>query len=232
MSVFFLYQRKRKGKISPYWYGKYAVNRGDVPKTVSLGLTDKVAALAKLQKMFVDAQRESVGLLPLGEERISAKTPLTGLVDLYSADLVAMGRGEQYAADTSARLRRLITECKWQWLRDVRPASFVTWRGTFSGSPKTQKEYQASIHAFMNWCVKTEKAGSNPMSKLGKPRTGVRQQVRPSRALSLDEIRRLIAVAAPDHRLAYLAMIYTGQRCQELASLVWGDVRTGAGENI
>jgi hypothetical protein len=54
------------------------------------------------------------------------------------------------------------------------------------------------------------------------------KQVRTSRALTEDELRRLLAVAGK-RRLAYLTLLYTGQRKSEVRALVWGDLHLDGG---
>ena len=62
----------------------------------------------------------------------------------------------------------------------------------------------------------------NPLAKLDL--VDVRgMQVRTSRAFHEDELRRLLAIAGK-RRLAYLTLLYTGQRKSEVREFVWGDL--------
>ena len=98
----------------------------------------------------------------------------------------------------------------------------MSWRATFTCSAKTVKEYQTSAAAFLNWLVRVDRLATNPLAKIDKI-DARGKQVREPRAFTEDELRRLFAVAG--RRLpAYLVLLYTGQRKEEVRSLVWGDL--------
>lgn len=50
------------------------------------------------------------------------------------------------------------------------------------------------------------------------------QSSAPRRAFTLDEIRKLLAVAEPDWRTMILLGLYSGQRLQDCARLTWREV--------
>jgi hypothetical protein len=216
-------QRPRgKGKKSKYWTGRYSLGRGERYVEVALGLTDAAAARAKLHEIVIEAQRERVGLLPKKSLREAAAAPIGGLLDEYKADLLAQKRQEKHVKDTVRRARDIITACKWARLSDIRADAFIKWRRTFHGAPKTLKEYQASLNAFLNRLVMSERLERNPVARVPKPETRGKE-VRPSRAFTLDELAALFAAARSDeHRIALQMLAYTGQRAKEIAALAWG----------
>jgi len=81
------------------------------------------------------------------------------------------------------------------------------------------------LNAFLNWLVDTERLERNPLKRVPFPETRGKS-VRPSRALTLDELRALFN-ASGDNALFYQTLVYTGQRYSEIAALVWGDVVLG-----
>ena len=89
-------------------------------------------------------------------------------------------------------------------------------------SAKTIKEYQISLNAFLNYLVRVERLERNPLAKVEHVETRGRQ-VRPYRAFTEDELRKLFPVAGP-RLLVYQVMLYTGQRPEEVAALVWDDL--------
>jgi len=126
-----------------------------------------------------------------------------------------------YLRDTVHRLQRIAREAGWKFLGDVRPDTFLNWRSSLIGSAKTVKEYQVSLNAFLNHLVMVERLERNPLSKIRH--VDIRgKQVRPYRSFSDDELRKLFAVAG-DRLVVYQVMLYTGQRPEEVAALVWGD---------
>ena len=93
--------------------------------------------------------------------------------------------------------------------------------GISIGSPKTKKEYQLSVCAFVNWLVRNDRIEASPLAKVDRIKTRGKQ-VRPYRAFTEDELSRLFAVAGK-RLLAYQMLFYTGQRKSEVRALVWGD---------
>jgi integrase len=224
----YVFRRMQNGKRSAYWTGRYAIKRGDKPREVATGLTDKTAALAFLDKFVVDAQRAAEGILPARSYREAAQAALADLLADYTADIRARGKTAQYANVVDFRVGKIIREAKWSRLADVTPQGFMTWRTGFTGAPKTLREYQTMLSAFLNWLVASDRLERNPLAKVKLPETRGKA-VRPSRAFTLEELGRIFAAAeTPAQRLAYMLLAYTGQRAKEIASLTWGDISLGA----
>ncbi|MDR0353542.1 MAG: tyrosine-type recombinase/integrase [Opitutaceae bacterium] len=202
------------------------MNKGEPPRQVSLGLKDEAAARAKLREIVTEAQREAYGLLPKKSYREAAGCPLGALLEEYRVDLNAQQRAPGHVKESVARIRKIIAACNWRRLRDITPARFLLWRGAFDRAAKTRKEYQVSLNAWLNWLVATERLERNPLARVPLP--DIRgKQVRPARALTQDELRALFE-ASGENALAYQMLAYTGQRCCEIAALVWGDVHLGS----
>jgi integrase len=91
---------------------------------------------------------------------------------------------------------------------------------------KTLANYAENLRAFCRWCVKRGYLDEDPLAGL------VRFDVTPQtvrRAISPEEIHRLLAVAPPERRLLYEVALSTGLRAKELRSLTVGhlDVEQG-----
>ena len=93
-------------------------------------------------------------------------------------------------------------------------------------APKTLNDYLDAARAFLNWMVEMERAPLNPLLNLGKVDTRG-QEVRIRRALSCEEMTRLLAVAGKS-RIGYLFAVHTGLHRNELKTLIWRDVRLDA----
>jgi len=78
--------------------------------------------------------------------------------------------------------------------------------------------------AFLNWCIKTRRASSNPLADLPKlDEAQDRRRVR--RALTDDELAKLLAVAGQRGRRAfYMLAALAGLRRGDLAGICWRDV--------
>ena len=72
-------------------------------------------------------------------------------------------------------------------------------------TPKTLNEYLNSANAFLNWLVRQNRLPKNPLSKVTKVDIRGRQKKR--RALSVEELARLITVAG-ERRLIYPTAVY------------------------
>jgi len=206
------------------WWGQYRLD-GDIKVTrVPLDTPDKQVATARLNKIVKEIQQEREGLIAPAPMRDAMNRSLTELGDLYADSLDALGRDDHYVRVTRARIRRLSKECGWKDLRAVTPASFQKWRSNQTTSPRTVNEYLATMRSFFNWLMKHNMAGFDPLVNVQRVEERGRR-VKQRRALSVEEVRRLLAAAPLDRRRFYLAGYYTGLRRSELQALQWGDVR-------
>ena len=84
----------------------------------------------------------------------------------------------------------------------------------FAGA--TISDYASLIAAFCRWCVQRGYLDSNPLSALA-PFDCTPQTTR--RAMTAEEISRLLSVSAPERRLVYETAFLSGLRVKELRSL-------------
>lgn len=83
-------------------------------------------------------------------------------------------------------------------------------------SGKTLKHYGDTLRALCAWCVDREYLAHHPLAKLK------RHDDRPKttrRAMTREEIRRLLATASPDRRVLYQVALGSGLRAGELRAL-------------
>jgi integrase len=222
----FVYRQSRivdgKRVLSRLFYGRYALAKRAKLTTVCLGTPDRDIARKRLRAIVLDEQREAEGIIAPKAVRVAASTQLAKLVDDYEADLRGRELQPKHVRDTTTRLRRMIADNGWKALSNIRPDAFVKWRASLTCAPKTKKEYHLSASAFLNWLVQIDRLLVNPLAKV--PHVEVRgKQVRPSRAFTEDELRRLFAVAGK-RKLAYQMLLYTGQRKSEVRALMWSDL--------
>ena len=211
-----------KRVLARVYCGRYALEKGARLIQVSLNTPDKEVARKRLREIVLEKQREAEGIIAPKAVRVAAGAQLASLVDDYEADLRGRELSPKHVRDTTGRLRRMIRENSWKVLSDIRPDAFVKWRASLTCAPKTKKEHQLSVNAFLNWLVQTERLLVSPLRKV--PHVETRgKQVRPCRAFTEDELQRLFAIA-DRRRLAYQMLLYTGQRKSEVRSLMWCDL--------
>ena len=211
-----------KRVLSRVFCGRYALDKARKPVQVALNTPDREVARKRLRTIVLEKQREAEGIVAPKAVRVAAGTQLADLVNDYEADLRGRELSEKHVRDTTKRVRRMIEENGWKVLSDIRPDTFVKWRAGLALSPKTKKEFHLSANAFLNWLVQTDRLLLNPLAKV--PHVETRgKQVRPCRAFTEDELRRLFAIAGR-RRLAYQMLLYTGQRKSEVRSLMWADL--------
>jgi integrase len=213
------------------WYVAYRDANRKVKRI--RGYRDKLATRQLMAKLEKAEARGEQGLVdPFKVHRAGA---LAKHLDDYVANLRAVGRDDKYVQNSDKRLRKLATESGWKTLGDVTADGFNRWRSTLPKGedgrplrgPKTQNQFLDHLRAFCNWCVEVERLPANPVAKVQKV-DGTTDVRRARRALTAEEVAALLKAVLPVHRLCYRFLLSTGLRRQEVADLVWGDVRLNA----
>jgi integrase len=82
--------------------------------------------------------------------------------------------------------------------------------------------YRVAAHSFFAWLVRDGRWESNPVEQVARVRPG--ESTRRRRALTAEELQRLVAASPPHRAACYLVAATSGLRRGELAALAWGDV--------
>jgi integrase len=221
----YVFKRKRRigGKLvsSRCYYGHYTLPGDSRQRTVLLKTTDKQIAQSELRKIVQEAEREAAGVGVPKHLLASAQKALAAHMEDFLADLLASGRDEMYLANLRCRLVKLIKDCGWQYPKDVTADSFMQWRGEHTLAAKTLNDYLDAANALLKWMQRAARLECNPLQAVRKVTTAGREKVQ-RRALTDEEVRRLLGVAGP-RRPVYLAALNTGLRRAELAALQKGD---------
>ncbi|MBI4578114.1 MAG: tyrosine-type recombinase/integrase [Planctomycetes bacterium] len=180
------------------------------------------AWLAKLpEKVRADLTRHGV----LDPRSLLRKEPIGRHVDDWSADLETCGRDDIYCEVATSRVRRLASDSGWKTLADVTADSFGAWRSARAGklSARTLNHYFEALRAFLNWCRRQGRIDFNPVAGVVKvDQRG--KEARRRRALTLDELDRLIAKTPLDRALLYKVTFYCQLRREDVKQLRWADV--------
>ncbi|MFT3869856.1 MAG: site-specific integrase [Nibricoccus sp.] len=224
----FKQSRRKAGRriLSRSYSGRYALQAGDRPVTVSLYTSNKKVAEKRLRDLVTAKQCEAEGIVQPEAIRFAAAASLVSLVSEYKADLNGRGLAAAHVVESVRRIERVIGETGWARLADVSPTSFVAWRAKLTCAAKTKKEFQVSVNAFFNWLVRLGRLAVNPLRGVDMVDTRGKA-VRVSRAFTQAELAKLCEVAPAYRRLVYLFLAYTGARTNEARALLWDDVNLG-----
>jgi len=193
---------------------------------VPLETTDKQVAQQRLAKIVSKEQRKRAGLYD--SESNGAIISIDQALTDFRNDLERRGRRPKYIADVKRFITIVAAHSEWKTLADVNPKGFLEWSAANrTKAPKTLNKYLAAWNAFLNWLVARETIERNPLAKVEKAETRGRER-RIRRALSIEELQRLIAAAPPNRALVYLAAVLTGIRRSELSSITWADLKLDA----
>jgi len=202
--------------------GHYNLARGAKVITVPLDTPDERIARKRLRDIIIEKQLEAEGMESPRVLREALRTPVAELLNDYHRYLESRQFSAGYVRDTVRRVQRMAGEIGWKTLADIRPDTFEVWFSGLKTSPKTNREYQLSVRAFLNWLVRIELLARNPLAKL-KLVCSLGREVRPSRAYTEAELRALFAMDGK-RTLFYEALFYTAGRKSEVGSLVWRDL--------
>jgi len=196
---------------------------GDTKRSyLRLNTTDKVVAEKKLDAIREDRERERIGILAPKALRSAADLPITEHLKAYLADLKANDCARGYVASVEHRIKTLLRQCEWSYLRDINADRFVTWRSVQPYAAKTLNEYLNALSALLNWMERMGRLVANPLKHVAKLETQGKER-RKRRSFSAEDLAKLVEIA-PKRAHIYLTAAYTGLRRKELGLLVWGDL--------
>ena len=185
-------------EISTY-YARYRDHTG---KTVerATGCRDESNARQKLAKWEKEAEQITAGVLDASELETAraASGPIGPHLDAYEQALTVRDVSDVYKANAIRAVRRLMRETNLQTLRDIRRDKIEPWFAKVISenmTARTRNYYRESILLFGNWLVEMKRFREHDLAgiPLADRRLDPRRQ---RRALTADEIGRLLAVAA------------------------------------
>ena len=222
--IFHVFKKNHgKGRVSRTYYGKYQCDGMPRVITLNLGVTEKRIAEKKLQKLFDEAQNETNGSSSAKSFKEAAKLPIIEHLEQFIKGKTALGRTATHLRTIRNAIIRVCNECGWQYLDHINASDFENWRADQTIAPKTLNEYLSALNAFTKWLYKRRKIKENPLLDIERVDTRGKQK-RLRRALSLAEALRLLNIASPKNKVAYLLALTCGFRRHEIEQLKWSDL--------
>jgi integrase len=195
---------------SSTYYATYRNGDGRIV-TVPTGCKGRGTAEQFLRELERDAERIRAGVVTHAElhraERMAE--PIDRHIDAYLATLAG---SKMHRQNTGSYLCKLVGDCGWSCLADMRRADLETWLAAESriveGKPKrsarSRNAHQTAVVSFCNWCVDSAKVmPENPFARMAKASLDADPR-RTRRALTIEEFQRLLEAArtAPERPAA------------------------------
>ena len=202
------------------WWMRWLLPDGT--ERAAKGFMDKTATEQEAARREREAARMAAGFVEVEERHLTA--PLKEHLEAFLEDQERSGRSAKYREILKSRITKTKNECGWLTLRSVQPSTLTPFLASLQRknlAPKTVNEYLNAANVFLHWCVQQGRLLANPLANV--TRTDQTINMRKRRALTVEEIQRLLAAAGP-RRLLYLVAVTTGIRRSELEALQWGDV--------
>ncbi len=177
------------------FYAQYR-NADGVVRVVPTGCRTEDAARKVLNRLECDAERVRCGVVTSAELATAdvAAGPITQAISDYIATLTGSA---SHRENTERYLRRLAIDLHWLKLADMRRDDLERWLADQSRagrSARSRNAFHTAIVTFVNWCVDVKRMSANPFAKMKKANLKADRR-RPRRALTADELRRLILAA-------------------------------------
>ncbi len=192
-----LWRRKQKG--GAVYVGDWTTADGKRRRQALS--TDKRVA----QRMFADIIRKrDLAAAGLGIEE-GFDLPLSEIIDEFLADLAAR-RTRAYVDRARGIIRRLVKDTRARIVRDLQPQAYLKFRQlrlSQGVANRTANMDLVTTRTMLNWAVRAGYIAFNPLQAVQTLPAGRGYEKRPRRALSDEEIDRLIAASQQiDHELA------------------------------
>jgi len=168
-------------------------------REVATGCRTKDGALSVLRELTGRAEKVKSKILTPDEDRMADHqgTPLSSHIAGYINHQTAKDVHPARIENTRSRLCRVAADCGIARLADVSAAALERWlldRQREGMSAGARNGYREAWIAFANWCVKTSRILSNPLSDV--PKADAKADCRRKRrALTEDELTRLLDAA-------------------------------------
>ncbi|MEQ1935729.1 MAG: hypothetical protein ABL962_17875, partial [Fimbriimonadaceae bacterium] len=175
----FLPKRRIKGKVvtGRLYCGRIKLHGESKAIEIRLGVSDRKAALAKLEARRNELEQEQAGILSPRIQRETASRSLREMLPEFTA-VRERDKNGKYVEAMERQLVRLFDECGWLTIRDVTVHSFERWTCKQTITTKTLNEYLTAANVFFDWMLRTSRITANPLSNVPRIETKRREKTR------------------------------------------------------
>ena len=224
-----VFKRNGKGPWIVMYFDAQGRRRERSTRTTDKRAADRIAA-----QLAAGVALRREGVIDARTDRYATENakPLQRHIDDYLAHLRHAGHSALTLRDATAHLGWMVQESGASRLPDLTLDAVERALGTLQArnlSARSVNHHGGSVRAFLSWALKSGRIEGNPLRFLPRQNEAIdRRRVR--RALTEDEVARLLTVARERGRLAwYLLALYGGLRLSELRKLTWDAVDLGRG---
>ncbi|MFP4052598.1 MAG: tyrosine-type recombinase/integrase [Phycisphaerae bacterium] len=164
------------------------------------GFTDREATLELARRLEKESARRKEGLDdPVDGERLRG---IQEHVDDYIHSIEIRGRAPRYVQQVRQRIERVLRKARVTRLVELDPVKVQAvvhelkkTKGEGSLGDVAKNEYITAMKSFSTWCVKNRRMGVDPLASLEKIEAKRITRVHPRRALTSEELGRLLDAA-------------------------------------
>jgi integrase len=171
-------------------------------------------------------------------QRTEITKPLTEHISHYVKVLAAKGYSGDYVVRTRNRLRKMVSDCRFHYFRDITRSAVEVYSGKLKkdGYGDTSRgHYLDALKTFLNWAEQDQRIVRNPIAKMDKPKRDSEKKgiLTPEQFVHLikttSEKNILIGNSSGAERaVLYLLAGMTGLRRKELLHLTWDAIDLSA----
>ena len=210
-----------KGRMGSKWIARWydAELRKWHSKTA---YTDKKASLELGVRLERESARRAEGIIdPINEHQ---RRPIAEHVVDFIERVKAGNRDPRYVAQLQRRIERIIEGTKTNRLHQLDPVNVDRFLSDLRHKKRalsgiTRNEYVGSIRAFTSWAVAARRIAADPLASVRRAERKAITRTHPRRALTLDEVARLIAAAAKRPLVEMLTVRRGANRGKQVANL-------------
>lgn len=208
------------------------VDQHQVRRIKGTKIKDRRVAEQLAVKVEADAARVRAGQPPLHPETAeylglaSGNKNYEDALDAFLQEQQRRAASASHVRDLGNILARIRRACQWTTLQDVKAdqvGDYLRRLAAAGRSRRTQNHHQSKLSNFLNWCVRQKWLAANPILDLQAVTVGRAGRKHLRRALTPDELLRLLKTARRGRALLYAVAAYSGFRRSELLRLLRED---------
>ncbi len=171
-------------------------------------------------------------------QRTEITKPLTEHISDYIEILKAKGFSKDYVVRTKNRLKKVVSECRFNYFRDITKSAVEIYSGKLKkdGYSNTSRgHYLDTLKTFLNWAEQDQRIIRNPIAKLGKPardseKKGILIPEQFIRLIKMTFKKNILIgrTTGQERAILYVLAGTTGLRRKELLNLSWDDINLSA----